>query len=66
MELWSKKILLDMKYASSNILLQVLIDYWELDADACMLDGQPMKLKVKFIYFITRLSCRGDVVNLET
>jgi len=37
-------------------LLQALINYWELDAHAFMLDNQPLKLEVEDIYFITGLS----------
>jgi hypothetical protein len=41
---------------AQKILLQLLINYWELDADAFMLDGQSLKIEVEDIYFITGLS----------
>ena len=30
-----------------------------------MIDGMPLRLEVDDIHFITRLSCRGEVVNLS-
>jgi hypothetical protein len=58
-------------FETSNIraqkrLLQVLIIYWDPNADAFMLDGQPLKLEVEDMYFIIGLSRLGDIVNLRT
>jgi hypothetical protein len=31
-----------------------------------MLDGQPLKLEVEYMSFITRISLSGEIVNLRT
>jgi hypothetical protein len=46
-------------------LLQLLVNYWALDTETFNLDGQPLRIEVEDIYFLTRLSHRGEVVNLE-
>ena len=38
-------------------LLQMLVDYWDLDTKTFQIDGMPLSLEVEDIYFITRLSC---------
>ena len=47
------------------ILLQTLINYWDLDAEAFNIDGKPLRIEVDDIYFITILSHWGEVVNLK-
>jgi hypothetical protein len=47
-------------------LLQTLIKYWNLETEAFNLDGKPLRIEVDNIYFITRLSLRGEVVNLKS
>jgi hypothetical protein len=47
-------------------LLNALIDYWHLDAEAFMLEGQSLTPTTEDIYFLTGLSRRGDPVNLCT
>ena len=37
-------------------LLQMFVDYWDLDINDFQLDGMPLRLEVEDIYFITRLS----------
>jgi hypothetical protein len=54
------------KHAGAKKIAAVLIGYWNLEADAFMLDGQSLTIEVDDIYFITILSHRGDVVNLIT
>jgi hypothetical protein len=47
-------------------LLNVLVDYWNLDAEAFMLEGQSLVPTVEDIYFLTGLSRRGEPVNFWT
>jgi hypothetical protein len=47
------------------ILLQMLVDYWDLDSESFNLDGKPLRIEVEDIYFLVRLSCWGEVVNLK-
>jgi hypothetical protein len=47
-------------------LLNALIDYWHLDAETFMLEGQSLTSTTEDIYFLTGLSRRGDPVNLHT
>jgi len=46
-------------------LLEAIIDYWEPDADAFMINGKSLKIETKDIYFIIETSHRGDVVDLK-
>ena len=46
-------------------LLQILVDYWDPHSETFQLDGMPLIFKVEDIYFITGLSHRGEVVNLQ-
>jgi len=41
------------------------MDYWDPDSERFNLDGQPLSIEVEDIYFLTRLSHRGEVVNLK-
>ena len=43
----------------------MLADYWDPDTKAFHLDEIPLRLKVEDTYFITRLSRRGEVVDLR-
>jgi hypothetical protein len=47
-------------------LLNALIDYWHLDAEAFMLEGQSLTPTTEDIYFLTGLSRRGEPVNFHT
>ena len=47
-------------------LLEMLVGYWDLDSDSFILDGQPLRIEVEDIYFLTSLSRRGEVVNLKS
>ena len=47
-------------------LLQLLVDYWDLDFETFHIDGMSLNIEVEDIYFITSLSCRGEVVNLRS
>jgi hypothetical protein len=47
-------------------LLQMLIKFWDPYTEAFNLDGKPLRIEVDDIYFITRLSRRGKVVNLKS
>lgn len=53
--------LLNMK--ANTHLLEMLIDYWNIEEDAFMIDQMPLRIEVKDIYFITALSQRGEVVH---
>jgi hypothetical protein len=46
-------------------LLQMLVNYWDLEIEAFNLDGQPLRIEVDDIYFSTRFSIQGEVVNLK-
>jgi hypothetical protein len=45
--------------------LEMLVGYWDPDSESFILDGQPLMIKVEDIYFLTRLSRRGEVVDLK-
>ena len=47
-------------------LLQMLVDYWDLESESFHIDGMPLTIEVEEIYFITGLSRRGEVVNLRS
>ena len=47
-------------------LLQMLVDYWDLDSDSFQINRMSLMIKVEDIYFITGLSRRGEVVNLRS
>jgi hypothetical protein len=47
-------------------LLNHLVEYWNPDAEAFMLEGQSLTPTTEDIYFLTGLSRRGELVNLET
>jgi hypothetical protein len=47
-------------------LLQMLVNYWDPDTETFNLDGKPLRIEVEDIYFLTGLSCRGEVVNLKS
>jgi hypothetical protein len=42
------------------------VDYWDPNSENFNLDGQPLRIEVEDIYFLTRLSCWGEVVNLKS
>ena len=44
-------------------LLEMLIDYWDVEEEAFMIDQMPLRVEVEDIYFITGLSRRGEVVH---
>ena len=47
-------------------LLQLLVDYWDLDSETFHIDEMSPSIKVEDIYFITGLFQRGEVVNLRS
>jgi hypothetical protein len=47
-------------------LLQMLVNYWDSYTKAFNFDGKPLRIEFEDIYFLTRLSRRGEVVNLES
>ena len=51
---------------SKPTLLQLLVDYWDLDSETFQLDGMSLNIEVEDIYFITGFSRRGEVVNLRS
>jgi len=46
-------------------LLQMLVNHWDPDTEAFNLYGKPLRIEVEDIYFLIRLSRRGEVVNLK-
>lgn len=46
-------------------MLDLLINYWNLDSDAFILDGQPLRIKVDDIYFLTGLSHRREIASFK-
>jgi hypothetical protein len=47
-------------------LLEMLVGYWDPDSERFILDGQPLRIEVEDIYFLTGLSRRGEVVDLKS
>ena len=47
-------------------LLQMLVDYWDLDSESFQIDGMSLTIEVEDTYFITGLSQWGEVVNLRS
>jgi hypothetical protein len=46
-------------------LLQMSVNYCDLDTKSFNLDGKPLRIEVEAIYFLTGLSSLGEVVNLK-
>jgi hypothetical protein len=46
-------------------LLQMLMNFWDLDTKAFNLDEKPLRIEVNDIYFLIGLSCQGEVVKLK-
>ena len=44
----------------------MLVDYWDPDLESFQIDGMSLTIEVEDIYFITRLSRWGEVVNLRS
>lgn len=44
-------------------LLEMFIDYWDIEEEAFMIDQMPLRVEVEDIYFATGLSRRGEVVH---
>jgi hypothetical protein len=47
-------------------LLNALVDYWDPDVEAFMLEGQSLVPTTEDIYFLNGLSRRGEPVNFQT
>ena len=47
-------------------LLQMLVDYLDLDSESFHIDGMSLTIEIEDIYFIAGLSRRGEVVNLHS
>ena len=43
----------------------MLVDYWDPDLESFQIGGMSLTIEVEYIYFITRISRRGEVVNLR-
>jgi hypothetical protein len=46
-------------------LLQMLVNYWDMETEAFNLNGKPLRIEVDDICFIIGLSHQGKVVNLK-
>ena len=44
----------------------MLVDYWDPDLESFHINEMSLTIEVEDIYFITRLSRRGEVVNLHS
>lgn len=53
--------LLNMK--ANTRLVEMLIDYWDTEEEAFMMDQMPLRVEVEDIYFITGLYRRGEAVH---
>ena len=47
-------------------LLQLLVDYWDLESETFQIDGISHSIEVEDIYFIIGFYRRGEVVNLRS
>jgi hypothetical protein len=47
-------------------LLEMLVGYWDPDNERFILNGHKLRIKVEDVYFLTSLSCRGEIVNLNS
>jgi hypothetical protein len=47
-------------------LLQMMVNYWDPDAEAFNLDGKPLNIEVEDINFLTGLSHQCEVENLKS
>jgi hypothetical protein len=47
-------------------LLEMLVGYWDPDSKRFILNGKPLRIEVEDIYFLTGLSCRGEVVEIKS
>jgi len=47
-------------------MLEMLVGYWDPNVEAFMLDGNPLRIEVEDIYFLTVLSRQGEVVSFKT
>ena len=57
-------------YCTSNMranvhLLETLISYWDHDLGICDIQGEVLDIMVQVMYFITDISHKGVLVNLE-
>jgi hypothetical protein len=48
------------------ILLNSLVEYWNLDAEEFMLEGHSLTPMIEDIYFLTGLLRRGEPFNMST
>jgi hypothetical protein len=60
------KFFLCLLMQAQQRLLNALVDYWNPDAEAFMLEGQSLVPTTEDIYFLTGLSRRGEPVNFKT
>ena len=47
-------------------MLQILVDYWNPDSESFQINGMSLTIEVEDIYFITRISRWGELVNLQS
>jgi hypothetical protein len=64
--MWDLQVLGSQRYEAQVRLLQMLVNFWDLDTISFNLDGKPLRIEVEDIYFLTGLSRRGEVVNLKS
>jgi hypothetical protein len=47
-------------------LLEMLVGYWDPNSKRFILDRQPLRIELEYIYFLTGLSHQGEVVDLKS
>ena len=46
--------------------LEMLVGYWDPESERFNIDGKQLRIEIEYIYFLTGLSLRGQVVNLKS
>ena len=62
---WVIEVFLYLTYAANGHLLEFLINYWDHDLGMFDLQGEFLEATSEDVYFISSLSWRGALVNLE-
>jgi hypothetical protein len=63
--MWAIQVLGSQRYEGSSETASAACELLGSDTETFNLDGQPLRIEVEDIYFLTGLSCRGEVVNLK-
>jgi len=63
--MWDIHFLGSQRYEVSSETLHLLVNYRDPNTEIFDLDGQTLRIEFEEIYFLTVLSCRGEVVSLK-